>query len=391
MEKMSSALHVGRRSLLLGLAGSGLLATSQAQDTNFLRRLMKDRLNFEVRVTNAEGQTLAGALLWINESSDAGLATGRPDLAASRRFATRYSAQADFLARDIPGFAILRVGAKGIYIDRREYTSRDPSTGYPFILVATHRGYLPQVVEGNAPVNTHHLVSITLQRDPQAPTQDARMQRFDDIMALARNALPGEEFMGLPRMQRLIALERELRELAQLLERDGKNDEASALYWALADFPEVRHAPAGDGSLQILGYANGRTGPAAEADRTRATQLSSKVPKFAIDQRRMALGHPRTGIRTAEQGRGYLSAFYAVREGGLGEQLTPTDYNVAIFQVIKYGSAEEACELMQQAYRFEPFTMKLKDWWARIDDIAKRRAQQGLKPVDCVIEGLPAR
>jgi len=391
MNKKPNAFHAGRRSLLLGLLGSGLLTTTQAQDTNFLRRLMKDRLNFEVRVTDADGHALPGAWLWMLETTDAGLKFGTPDLPAVKRMADRYWKEADFIGEDLPRFVFLRVDQQGWYRDHREYTSRHASGGYPFILVASHRGYLPQVVEGNAPLNQNHLLPITLQRDPQTPTEDARMKRFDDIMALARNALPGEEFMGVPRLQRLIALERELRELALALERDGKKDEASALYWALADFPEVKHATAGDGSLQILGYANGRADPAAEADRTRATQLSTKVPKFLIDQRRMALGHPRTGIRNAEQGRGYLDAFYAVRKGGLGERLTPREYRVAIFQAIEYGSAEEACELMQQAYRFEPFTMKLQDWWARMDDIAKRSAQQGLKSVVCVIDGLPGR
>jgi hypothetical protein len=392
MSKKSISLQVGRRSLLLlALIATGFLATAQAQETNFLRRLLKSHLNFEVRVTDADGHALPGAWLWIVESADSGLKSGTPDLPAVTRMADRYWKEADFIGEDLPGFVFHRVDPQGQYRKDREYTSYHSSGGYPFILVATRRGYLPQVIEGNAPLNRHHLVSVVLQPDPQAPVADARMKRFDDIMALARNTLPGEEFMGVPRLQRLIALERELRELALALERDGKKDEASALYWALADFPEVKHATAGDGSLQILGYANGRTGPASEADRTRATQLSTKVPKFLIAQRRMTLGHPRTGIRNAEQGRGYLDAFYAVRKGGLGERLTPREYRVAIFQAIEYGSAEEACELMQQAYRFEPFTMKLQDWWARMDDIAKRSAQQGLQPVACVIDGLPGR
>jgi hypothetical protein len=353
---------------------------------------MKDHLNFEVRVVDPDGRPLPGAWLWVVESSDSGLKSGTPDLPAVERMAHRYVMEADFVREDLPGFVFHRVGLQGEYRKDREYTSHHPSGGYPFIVVASHRGFLAQVVEGIAPLNRPHLVNISLQRDPQAPAADRRMNRFDDIMALASNALPGEEFMGVPRMQRLADLERELRELAQSLERDGKNDEASAVYWALADFPVVKHETAGDGSVRILGYANGREGPAAEADRTRATQLSTKVPKLLIAQRRMARGYPRTGIRDAEEGRAYLEAFYAVRGGALGEQLTPREYSVAIYQAIEYGTSErEACELLQQAYRFEPFTMKLKDWWARIDSVAKRRAQQGLKPLDCAIDGLPAR
>lgn len=377
---------------MLGLAGAGLLAhaSTHAQDS-FLRRMMKDRLNFEVRVADADGRPLAGAWIWIVESADTGLKSGTPDLSAVKRMVDRYWMQADFIGEDLPEFVFHRADLQGQYRADREYTSHHASGGYPFIAVASQRGYLPQIVDGTAPLNRSHIVSIVLQRDPKFAPIDPRMRRFDEIMALARNTPPGEAFISEPRMQRLIALERELRDMAQVLERSGKKNEASALYWALADFPEVKHETSEDGTLRVFGYANSRTGQASEADRLLATKLNMKVPKFLIAQQCMARGYPRTGIHNAQEGRAYLDAFYAIQRGDLEKHLTPREYSVAIFQAIGYGTTEEACKLLQQAYRFEPFTMKLKQWWTRIDDIAKRRAQQGLEPLPCEIDGLPIR
>jgi hypothetical protein len=258
-------------------------------------------------------------------------------------------------------------------------------------LIATKRGYLPEVIEGIAPLNRHHTLELKLKSDFQSAPIDPRMERFDQIMALARNALPGEEFMGEPRMRRLQELERELRSLAQTFEQEGKDDDASALYWALAEFPEVKNTTTPDGSIRVVGYANSRSEEAAEADRNKAVKLNRSVPKLLIDQMLIAQGFPREGIRSPEHGRAYLDTFNQVRKGPLKEQLTPWNYRGVIYQAIKYRTAEEACTLLREAYQFEPFMMRTKDWWERIDDINRKRKQDNLAPISCIINGLPTR
>jgi hypothetical protein len=363
---------------------------ARADVYNLIRKFTMDRLELEVQVADEANQPLVGAMVWY---------VGMPvrpqngmtlDVSILSRMAQRYAQQSDFLnVDDIPGAVFRRTDLQGAYRDFRE-TGGVPNKLYPYIVVATKRGYLPQVSEGAAPLNQRHVVAFKLQRDPQVRSEP-RMETFDRLMAQARSPVPGEELTGESRMHKLDDLHRQTRDLAQTLEKEGLADEASAVYWALADFPEVIRTTSADGKTQVLGYRNGRTDPQSEADRMRATQLNTRVPKLLIGKVMMAQGFAREGIRDATKGVAYLKAFDQLATGTSGLQLLPKDYDIAIWQAIQWGTPDQACDLLQRAYRFEPATMPLKDWWDMLERLQKRRVQLNLPAQSCVIEGLAER
>jgi hypothetical protein len=307
------------------------------------------------------------------------------DLVAAQRMAQRYAGLSDFLdTRDLPGAVFERTDSQGYYHDYRETKG---SGNYSYILTATKRGYLPEVIEGAAPYNQHNLVKFKLKPDPLAKVEP-RMEEFDQLMAQARSPIPGEDLTSEARMLKLRDLEQKTCALAEDLEHDGLNDEASAVYWALADFPDVTLINSPDGTQQIAGYRNGRNDAQSEADRLHATKLNSSVPKLVIDKIAVAQGFPRTGITTEAHGKAYLEAFEKVLTGPNKEQVLPVDYRVAIYQAIKWDTPDKACDLLQRAYKFEPVTMPIKDWWARLKDVERQRDKLQLPPEPCVIEGL---
>lgn len=359
---------------------------AQADGYSVIRRLIVDRLELEVQVQDMQGKPLAGAVLWYIGSPvrpEDGTKLSKVDL---NRMVVRYANQGDFLDTiDMIATVFERTNLQGSFVDvGREYTGQ---SHYDYILVATKRGYLPQVIEGDAPLNRKHLVQFKLQSDPQAHVEP-RMETFDQIMAQARGTSPDQDYMGEARMHKLEQLEQQLRQLAQGLEKDGLNDEASAVYWALADFPSVTRATSADGQQQISGYANGRVGSAAEADRLKATQLNTTIPKLLISKMMLQQGFPRVGIETEAHGLAFLAAFEKIASSSDKEFILPSTRKTAIWQAIGWSTPEKACELLQKAYVFEPATMPLKDWWLRLRDVERRRVKLQLPPKACVIEGL---
>lgn len=363
-----------------------IFGCAQADGYSAIRKLIVDKLELEVQVQDTQGKPLAGAVLWYVGSPirpENGLKLTKIDL---NRMAQRYVNQSDFLDTiDMTATVFERANLKGIFYDiGREYTGQNH---YDYILVATKRGYLPQVIEGAAPLNHKHLVQFKLQPDSQAHVEP-RMEVFDQIMAQARDTSPDQDYMGEARMHKLEQLEQQLRQLAQGLEKDGLNDEASAVYWALADFPSVTHATSADGQQQVIGYANGRVGPAAEADRLKATQLNNSIPKLLISKMMMEQGFPRVGIETESHGLAFLAAFEKMASGSDKEHILSSTYRTAIWQAIKWSTPEKACELLQKAYVFEPATMPPKDWWKRTKDVEFQRKRLGLPSGKCEIQGL---
>lgn len=200
----------GRRIALACLYALFFFATSlaaQADVYNLIRKFTMDRLELEVQVTDEANQPLAGAVVWYSGGVPNAERDVKLDSAIMSRMAQRYARQSDFLnVDDIPGTVFRRTDLQGVYRDFRE-TGGVPNKLYPYIVVATKRGYLPQVSEGAAPLNQRHVVVFKLQRDPQARSEP-RMEAFDRLMAQARSPVPGEELTGEARMHKLDELNR---------------------------------------------------------------------------------------------------------------------------------------------------------------------------------------
>jgi hypothetical protein len=349
-----------------------------------------DQLEIEAHVTDEQGHPLVGSVVWyVGGKENTAPGTGL-DSHIMWRMAKRYAYQSDFLdVDDLPGAVFRRTDLQGIYRDFREIGSV-PGKRYAYIFVATKRGYLPQVVEGSAPLNQRHVVTLKLKPDPGAKPEP-EMEEFDLLMAQARAPVPGEDLVGEARMHKLDELNRQVRALAQALEKKGLSEQASAVYWALADFPDVIRIKSPDGTTQIAGYRNGRTDPQSDADRAHAAQLNASVPKLLIKKLLANQGFTERGIHDVNKGQAYLKIFDQLASGPMGNQILPWEYEVAIYQNFRWSTPDKACEMLQRAYRFEPATMSDSKWWEFLDRVDRERAKLNFSGPACVIDGLPER
>lgn len=362
------------------------LSAHAADFFDLMRKFTMDRLEFEVQVADETGKPLVGAVIWYIENPVRPRTAMKIDAAAANRMTVRYARQSDFLSTgDIPGAVFERTNLEGRYRDFRE--TRYPGGRYPYIVVATKRGYLPEVIEGVASLNQHHLVTFRLKPDPQQ-RPDARMETFDQLMAEALSPVPGEDLMGEARMRKLDNLNQQIEALAQTLESAGLPNEASAVVWALADFPSVARVDLANGTQQIAGYRKGRSDMQAETARLRATLLNTTVPKLTLPKMLIEKGFKRTGIYDAANGKAYLAAFEQIANGPNGDQLLPIEYDIAVRQAIKWETPDYACALLRRAFRFEPTAITPKDGWEMVREIADKRTKLLLPPLSCVVEGL---
>jgi len=365
------------------------MVSSAAGDfTSMIRKITMDRLELEVQIGDETGTPLAGAIVWyigMPVRAESGLALNAAILS---RMAQRYAKQSDFLGiGDVPGAIFERTDLNGVYRDFRE-TGGIPDKKYPYIVVATKRGYLPQVTEGVAPLNQRHVVSFKLQHDPQA-VPEPRMEDFDRIMAQTRPSSSGEDPVGEARMHRLDELQQRARKLAEMLEKDGLDDQSSAVYWALADFPDVIRVTSPDGSRKIVGYRNGRDDPQSEEDRTHAIRLNTHVPKLLLDKMLMAQGFSGKGIHDSRKGLAYLNVFNQLVSGPKGESVLPSEFRVAIQQTLRWGTPDQVCDTVQRTHRLEAATMPVPGWWHVLRDLQKKREKLNLPLQTCIIDGLP--
>lgn len=374
--------------VLVTIAGFNLPAS--ADMTSLIRKWTMDHLELEVHVNDAHQQALKGAIIWYVDnplSSRRGITL---DTIALSRMAKRYARLSDFLdTNDLPGAVFERADLQGIYRDFRESSSASGKF-YPYILVATKRGYLPQIIEGAAPLNRRHTVTLTLQIDTQFKS-DARMEEFDQLMAQAQSPVLGEDLVGEARMRKLDALQEQARALAQSLEKEGRVDDASAIYWALSNFPEVIRTTSPDGNVQVVGYRNGKENVATNPDRLHAIQLNTTVPKLLMHKLLMSRGFIEVGINEVKKGTTYLEIFEQLASGQQQEQVLPHEYKVAIYQVFRWGTPDKTCSLLQRAYQFEPAIMSPNDWWKFLNRLQKWRTDLHLPVEECVLHGLPAR
>lgn len=349
-----------------------------------------DRLEIEVHVVDEQGHPLVGSVLWYVGDKENAVPGLKLDSSIMSRMVKRYAYQSDFLdVDDLPGAVFRRTDLQGIYRDFREIGGV-PGKRYTYIFVATKRGYLPQVVEGVASLNERHVVTLKLKPDPDAKPEP-HMEEFDRLMAQARSPVPGEDLVGEARMHKLDELNRQARVLAQALEKKGLSDQASAVYWALAEFPDVIRITSPDGTTKVVGYRNGRTDPQSDADRAHAAQLNTSVPKLLINKLLANQGFTERGIHDINKGSAYLKIFDQLASGPMSTQILPREYEVAIYQKFRWSTPDKACELLQRAYRFEPATMPDSKWWEFLDRVQKERAKLNFSSPACVIEGLPKR
>lgn len=339
-----------------------------------------DKLELEVQVTDENGSPLAGAMVWYTAQplrQDGGVSLGKTDV---ERMAKRYGGQSDFLTSDdIPETVFNRTGLEGRY--RLTQGLLGASKPYHYVVVGAKRGYLPMVESGEAPPSVH-VISLRLHKDARFKP-NPRMEEFDRLIAEAGSMVPGEDPTGDARMHRLQSLSKRLRDLAQTLENEDRKNDASAVYWALADFPEVIRTVGSGNSPSVIGYRHGQSAGQSEQDRLRATMLNDSVPKLLISRALVEKGFNRVGINSLPQGKAYLDAFDNIYESPRRDQLLPKEFRVAIRQAIRWKMPDRACRLVQAAYAFEPTTLSHKSWQDTVSELEKLRIEMKLAPLPC--------
>lgn len=192
--------HILRNSMIAFALLAGIVMPARSDINSLVRKLPMDKLELEVRVQDAHQHALKGASIWYVDNP---LGPSRPvalDTIILSRMAKRYAHLTDFLdTNDLPGAVFEKTDLRGVYRNFREL-SRVSGKPHHYILVATKRGYLPQVSEGAAPLNRRHTVTLTLEADPDF-TGHARMEEFDQLMAEALSPLPDEDIVGKTRMR----------------------------------------------------------------------------------------------------------------------------------------------------------------------------------------------
>lgn len=350
-------------------------------------RKIKYQWDAELRVTDDAGRPLAGAVVWfVNGAPRRGLG---PNAASMARMLRRYAQQSDFVADgDIPEAYVARTSLQGVYRYSADALTAPPSMMNHYMAVAIKRGYVPQVIEGAMHADQLQVQTVKLQRDAQV-LPDPLMETFDRLMAQAVAPVPGEDLVSEARMRRLDEVNPQVRALAQALEKEGRTMEASAVYWTLADFPEVIRSTTADGKLQIEGYRRGKSDQQSMADRMHAAQLNASVPKVRSWMAKRERPARYAGADQATRFQAVLKEFDELASGPDGERIMAEQYRDAITEAIILGTPDQACTRLQQAFRFEPTFLRIYEWWDKLDKIQEARAELKLPAQACVIADLP--
>lgn len=358
---------------------------ARADFTSMIRSLTMSRLDIEMQIVNEQGQAVPGAHIWQVGYWDTTAPKVAVNAAIFSRWAWRYAGQSDFLeVDDFPSAVFLRADQAGVFRDTEELSNSRESFHYVYAIVK--RGYVPEVIEGALRLSERRTLKVVLKKDTRARF-DPRMEEFDALMAQVRAPVPGENLVGEDRKKRLDSLKKKAYTLAQSLEKDGLNDEASAAYWALANFPEVILVKSPDGATKVVGYDNGGTGERADAEKAHAIMLNRSVPKLLLQKSLLQQGYKGKGIHDAEKGRAYLKIFYDLASGPMHDQILPREYEVAIYQELRWGTPENACKLLKRAFQFDQAMMGENDWQSFAKQIKSLSIKRGAE-ISCDFERL---
>ena len=327
--------------------------------------LFKDTVHYEVRVVDEQTRPIPWATLWVM-----GPTLGRTDLKPEdlARLVRRYAADADFVNSTNlhDQLWVMQTDGAGKARFAQEDTEVRGFKRVQISVAGLKRGFLPTQVDDDAPDNSRRKILLRLRADAAAKG-DERMETLDRIRALSDPESETDDPVGGDRKSRLVRYDTQLRALAAELEKDGRADDAAAIYYNLAWLPAVDYAREESGEWVVTGYTNGfdDRNPRRVADRKRAWQLQRGHP--ALEYEALLASYEARGLRVLAYAKDapVREAYIAETEALIrkyGERLWPAAYWRLSDVYMANNDFAAACRALQARYAFEPSILDAEGW-----------------------------
>jgi len=248
------------------------------------------------------------------------------------------------------------------------------------------RGYVPTVIEKSASfdIAVRHIdVSVRLKKvnDYQ---QNAVMDNLDrlrwEAQSFDMNALAadGAEI-------KLGGIKNELLELAKQCESEGNLEEASQVYYVVANMPSINVVRSGNGRILSRKYIRGYDYSDSEkyAFMEKAIRFAEKNPEMKLN----ALGRDYERLKLADPGGSnsdrdvYLVESKKIKDAS-PDRIWPSYYHLRYRIYVQMNDAPNACKELQGMHELEPDYFSSEQWdflRGMVDFINKRK---GLHPSD---------
>jgi hypothetical protein len=369
-----------------------LLIFAMVTWTNFARAgLLDDSMTYDIRVVDENSRGIEGATVWVL-GDDVMRTDLRPEDLA--RLVKRYAPDADFVfGNNLHGeLLVLRTSRDGTVRLKNEDTEVGGLKRIHASFAGLKRGYLPAQVDDISPNNAHRHIVLRLKRDSTADI-DPRMAELDMIRAQAWQQW--RDPMSAERDRTLRELESRLRSLASALEKDGRMDDAAALYYNLAYLPSVDIERNESGVVIARGYTNGfdDRAPRRVADRKRAWQLATAHPILEYDamldsykaRGLMVMAHAKDAPLREE----YIADTEALIRR-YGERLWPSVHLLLERAYVANGNFEAGCRSLRARHDFEP-SLETAEGWNGLVGLyqAGVKLRGGPAKAECVLADVP--
>lgn len=359
-----------------------------------LAGLFKDSVSYDILVIDEQGRQIPHATVWVW-----GADVKRPDVRPEdlSRLVRRYAADADFVfsGRLHPHLWVLHTGAQGTIRFSQGDTEIHGFKRVRTSFAGLKRGYQPVQVDDDAANNSRRKIVLKLRQDSAADV-DPGMEELDLIRALADPGNDEEDPMSGDRDRRLQDANRRLRELAARLEKDGRADDAAAVYYNLAFLPSVDFGRNSAGAPVVVGYTNGfdDRNPQRVADRRRARSLGRNHPVLEFETLFESY-ESRNVLELGLAANSPLRRAYAADIERLiqlrGERLWPRVYAPLEAMYSTERQFAEGCGALRRWHEFEPTYYDTAGWARQLGRFqAGVRMDGGPPDLRCEIPGVPA-
>ena len=261
----------------------------------------------------------------------------------------------------------------------------------PLHMAVFKRGFAPKVLTAPQRVGGSHVMVIKL--EPLATPADAKLLEFDRLRGsanLARLQSLGE-LAGAQESQRIRGT---LTALAGELQRDGRDDEASVVYYGVACLPTVDFSEDASG-IVVHGYTRGfsDSDPWRVEARNLARQLNRSNPHVqfeAVLARYSPRGNLYIGDWMASDNRKRLIAEIEGLRARYGDRLWPRAYSVLWTAYVTEGDFAAGCRTIRAMYASTPQYKDAAGWKKMLRDYeGDVHYRDKSASANCSLPGLP--
>jgi hypothetical protein len=322
-----------------------------------------NEIRYELSVLDEAGKPLEGATVWyFGDSAKRSFATAED----MRILVRRHQRDVDFIFEGslIDVLLIERTDASGKARVLREWQELEGARSATTQIAVLKRGRIPEVLSRTSRRGARERITVRLTPDASWPV-DPRLERLDQLRSATDAIRHSDDLMTVANQRKLVEISAQLRGLARELERDGRPDDAAAVYYNLAHMPGVT-VDAGDG-VTVLGYSNGFDDKSAQrvADRAQAWRLVTSHPSIAYEavlERYRAEGIDKGPSATRDDSRRRYLADTEQWLRDYPEQIWPIFrlYPISIYGM--QGDAVKACAAIKDLHAFAPALLAPDHW-----------------------------